>query len=318
MTQPLAKLKMVGGSANPDLARRVAADLKCPQVSRTIERFPDGELHVQLDESIRGDDVYVLQSIGPPVNDSLVELLLLGDAARRAGAERITAVVPYLAYARQERRKHGREAVASRLMADLVGASGLGRVVTIDVHNQAIEGFFGIPFDALTATGLLADAAKSEIPPNAVVVAPDLGAVKLADRYARLLDLPVVVVHKARISGEEVVVNMVTGHVGGRAPVIVDDMISTGGTVRAAARALMDAGCVPEIRVIATHGPLAPALTEQRLLELPLVGLWTTDTLAPPSGLKLTMQVVTVAPLIARAIAALHTNQSLAELVARQ
>ena len=225
------------GSGGLSLAGAVAGQLELQLGKRDLERFPDGECHVRVLESVRGQDVYFVVSTGPPVEANLVELLLLSDACRRAGAARLTAVIPYFGYARQDRRASGRESVGARLIADLLEAGGLDRVVTIDLHSPALEGFFSLPIEHLTAVPLLAEAlGHSGVGANGVVVAPDLGAARLADRYAKLLELPVAIVHKTRISGREVAVHGVSGDVEGRQPLIVDDMISTGGTIEAAAR----------------------------------------------------------------------------------
>jgi ribose-phosphate pyrophosphokinase len=191
-------LTILSGSANQPLATRVAERLgpwPC-----LIERFPDGELHVAVQASVRGRDVYLLQPTGPPVHDHLLELLLLADACRRAGAARLTAVVPYVGYARQDRRAGGREAVGARLVATLIGASGLQRVVAVDLHSPALEGVFDVPLEHLSAVPLLAEAVRPALADDAVVVAPDLGAAKRAERYAGRLGRPVAIVHKARLS----------------------------------------------------------------------------------------------------------------------
>ncbi|HTR21499.1 MAG TPA: ribose-phosphate diphosphokinase, partial [Gemmatimonadales bacterium] len=222
---------LIAGSANPQLATAVSTAAGAPLARTAIHRFPDGELHVALGDSVRGQDVYLLQPTSPPVETHAFELMLLADAARRAGAARITGIVPYLGYARQDRRAGGREALGARVMADLLG-SGLERVVAVDLHMPALEGFFSVPIEHLTALGVLVERlALPEVNERGVVVAPDLGAARLADRYARALELPVAMVLKTRLGGTEVVARGVTGDVRGRVPVIVDDMISTGATV---------------------------------------------------------------------------------------
>ncbi len=309
-------LHVFSGTANVPLAEAVAARLGLRLGDRLLEHFPDGEMQVQVRESVRGDDVYVVQPTGPPVGEHLLELLLLADACRRAGADHITAVVPYFGYARQDRRASGREPVGARVVADLLRAAGLDRVVAVDLHSPALEGFFSLPLEHLTAVPLLAESLRhSGVGVSGVVVAPDLGAARLADRYARLLDLPVAIVHKTRVSGREVSVHGVSGNVEGRQPLIVDDMISTGGTIEAASRALAAAGSLPAAAVAATHG-LFVSGAEERLAAVGARRVIVTDSVAPPPGLRLKLEVVSVAPMLARAIQHLHEDRSLADLVA--
>jgi ribose-phosphate pyrophosphokinase len=247
----------------------------------------------------------------------LIELLLLGDACRRAGAARVTAVIPYFGYARQDRRASGREPVSARLVADLLQTGGFDRVVAVDLHTTALEGFFAIPLEHLTVVPLLAEAARTGLAPHSVVVAPDLGAVKLAERYGALLLQPVAFVHKTRLSGTEVRAGAVIGDVRDRAPVIVDDMISTGGTIAAAVGALLEAGAVPDVSVVATHALLVgPAL--QRLAALPLRRLIATDTVIPQAGPAVPLEVASVAPLLAEAVDHLHHGRSLRGLLLHQ
>jgi ribose-phosphate pyrophosphokinase len=268
---------------------------------------------VAVGESVRGRDVYVVQPTAPPVESRILELLLLADACRRAGAARLTAEVPYFGYARQDRRAQGREPVAARLVSDLLPVAGVQRVIAVDLHSNALEGVTGIPLEHLSAVRLLAGAAGPVAAANAVVVAPDLGAAKLADRYARALHVPVALVHKARLSGAEVMVRGLTGDVRGRRPVIVDDMITTGATVAAAIGSLVAAGSAPGVTVIATHAVLVDDAVE-RLRHAGVERLVVTDSVAQ-SGLPGWVQTVTLAPLLAEAIGRLHGNESLAPLI---
>jgi ribose-phosphate pyrophosphokinase len=308
---------LFAGSANVLLAEAIAAELGTSQGALNVDRFPDGELHVAIRQSVRGHDVYLIQPTSPPVERHLLELLLLADAAHRAGAAHLTAVIPYLGYARQDRRASGREAVGARLVAELLGAGGLlQRIVAVDVHSPSIEGFFGVPLEHLSAVPLLVESVHNHVTENSVIVAPDLGASKLAERYARPLGLPVAIVHKSRLSGSEVSVRSITGNVRGRAPIIVDDMISTGGTVEAAIEVLLVAGCEPEITVAASHGLfVGPAV--ERLKIGPLKRIVITDSVRTPKGLELPLEVVSLAPLLARAVDCLHNDRSLGDLLAR-
>lgn len=310
------KLAVLSGSANAPLARAVASELGVAPVDRESESFPDGERHVEILSSVRGADVYVVQPTGPPVADNLLELLLLADACRRAGASRLTAVVSYFGYARQERRARGREPIAARLVADLVAAAGFDRIVALDLHDPALEGFMPIPVEHLTATKLLAEAARPLVGEQAVVVGPDLGATKLAERFATMWAKPVAVVHKLRSSGEKVRALRVIGDVAGKAPVIVDDMISTAGTVVACAEALERAGCVKPMVVVATHGLLVGEALE-RLRGLELRALFVTDSLAVDvaKARGLPLRTVSVAKLLAEAISRMNREESLRELL---
>jgi ribose-phosphate pyrophosphokinase len=307
---------ILSGSGGLPLAGAVAGQLGLQLGKRDLDRFPDGECHVRVLESVRGHDVYLVVSTGPPVEANLVELLLLADACRRAGAARLTAVIPYFGYARQDRRASGRESVGARVIADLLEAGDLDRVVAIDLHSPALEGFFSMPLEHLTAVPLLAQALRhSGVGAGGVVVAPDLGAARLADRYAKLLELPVAIVHKTRLSGREVTTHGVSGDVEGRQPLIVDDMISTGGTIEAAAKSLAAAGSLPVAAIAATHG-LFVAGAEERLAAVNARRVIVTDSVAAPPGLRLPLEVVSIAPILARAIQHLHEDRSLADLVA--
>lgn len=307
-------LTLLAGSANPALATKVAARVGQPLGGRDLDVFPDGELHVAVHDSVRGHDVYLLQPTPHPVERHLFELLMLADACRRAGAARVTAVVPYFAYARQDRRASGREAVGARVVTDLFGTGSFTRVVAIDLHTAALEGFFTTPLEHLTALPVLVDAIRGDRPANGVVVAPDAGAGKLAEHYARLLHLPMAVVQKVRRSGAEVEAQGVTGDVRQRVPVIVDDMISTGGTIAAAASALLAAGCEPDMTVVATHG-LFVGEAPRRLAALRLRRLIVTDSVAVPELPGLPLRVASVDGLLAEAIVRLHHDRSLADLL---
>src|SRR5919112_2293470 len=247
--------KIFAGSANEPLAEAVAARLDLHLGSREVHVFPDGELQAELRESVRGEDIYFVQPTSPPAEKHLLELLLLADASYRAGAARLTAVIPYFGYARQDRRASGREAVGARLVAGLLESGGLfERVVAVDLHTAAIERFFGILLEHLSAMPMLVESIRPHAGTDAVVVAPDMGAAELAGRYAESLELPVAIVHKARLGGSEVSAGSITGEVRGRMPIIVDDIIDTGGTTRAAVEAVLEAGWEPQVTAVASHG----------------------------------------------------------------
>jgi ribose-phosphate pyrophosphokinase len=287
-----------GGTANPRLAEAVAREMGVPLGACGTERFPDGELTVRLEESVRAKEVFVVQPTSPPVNDHLVELLAFADAARRSAAGRVTAVVPYFGYARADRRNQRREPITASLVAHLVQAAGIEHVVTVDLHTPQIEGFFSIPVDSLSAVCALAADLRGRIEPGTVVVSPDAGRVKLATEYARELDAPLAVLHKRRQSGSETEVTQLVGEVEGRPCLLVDDMVSTGGTLVASVRALRDAGAT-EFRVAATHGLfLRDALA--RLADEGVAEVLVTDTVPPPPGADVAcLRVASVAAPIA-------------------
>lgn len=307
-------LRIVSGSANPMLAHGVAAELDAAPGEGPLERFPDGELRPAVGD-VRGDDVYVVQPTGPPVNDNLVELALLIDACRRAGAERITAVLPYLGYARQDRRTGTGQPIGARVSMEVLAAVGADRAVVLDPHNPAIEAMSPVPVDVLTALPDLAGTLRPLVPPGAVIVAPDLGAVQLAERCAALLDGTVAVVRKARRSGTEVVAADLVGEVAGRRTAVVDDMISTGGTVEAAVQLLRTRGADPEIVVAALHGVLAGDCIE-RLADLRLERLLLTDSVTPVDTTPVPSEVHRLAPLLAEAVGRMHRDEPLDGLLA--
>ena len=308
------------GSAVPALGAEIARLLGVAPQPRRIERFPDGELYVQLAQSVRGRDAYVIQSTCAPVNDHLFELLLLLDTLHRASAARLTAIIPYYGYARQERKSSGREPISAKLVANLLVAAGADRIVSVDLHSPAIQGFFDIGMDHLTAVPLLADYLKARIPANSVLVSPDTGGVKRVDIFARLLDLPLAILHKRRTTPHEVEIAAVVGDVRDKCPILVDDIIATGGTIRHAVDTLIKEGARPEARVVATHGVLAGDAL--RLLDHPAIReIVVTDTIPIAPELRRglpTLHVVSVAELLANAIARLHSGHSLSELFPRE
>lgn len=306
-------LTLFAGSSNPALAAAIAQVIGTPLGACLSQQFPDGERHVELKESVRDHDVFIIQSTSSPVAEHLLELLFLADACRRAGAGRLTAVVPYYGYARQDRRAAGRESIGARIIADVIAVSGIGRVVVTDLHTPASEAFFSVPVEHVSAVGLLAKKLGT-VPANAIVVAPDLGAVRLAEQYAKLLDRPVATVHKARLGPEAVEVRQLVGDVRGRTPIIVDDMVSTGHTVAAAGRALLTAGCAPDITVVVSHGLFVSGI-DRVLAGLPIGRIVTTDTVAQRADLPLPITIASVAPLLAEVIAHLHRGESLNEML---
>lgn len=298
---------LLAGTSHPALAAELATALGVALSRCTIERFPDGECDVDLHDSVRGAEVFVLQSLHAPVGEHLLELSLIADACYRSGASSVTAVVPYLGYARQDRRDAGREPLGARVIADLLGASHLERLICLDLHSRAVEGCFPLPVEHASAIPALTEHLKTVLPTNAVVVSPDLGAVKRAEAFARPLGLPVAVVHKQRLSGAEVKAQGVVGEVRGKHPVLVDDMISTGGTLVAAAQAVLDEGAEGPVTVVASHG-LFVGPANERLSKVPLARVVVSDSVPRPPGLTFPLERVSCAPVLAAVIQRLLTR----------
>lgn len=308
-------LHIVSGTANSPLAEAIAAGARIRPTPCSVERFPDGELRPTV-QSGRGADLYVVQPTGPVVNENVVELMLLLDAARRAGAARVTAVVPYFGYARQDRRSRTGQAVGARVIIDALSNAGADRLLVVDPHTPALEAMCDVPVEMLTAVPGMATRLASSISSETVVVAPDLGAVKLAEHYAALLHASVAVVRKTRQSGSSVRAEELVGAVEGRAAIVVDDMISTGGTIEAAVRTLLDHGASPGIVVAATHGlMIGPAV--EKLAALPLQRLLVTDSVPQETPAPLPREVHSLAPLLAEAIGRLHRDESVDDLLIR-
>ena len=289
------------GTANPELAIAIARHLGVSAGACTIDRFPDGEVAVQLLESVRRREVFLVQSTAPPVNDRLIELLALADACRRAVAARITAVMPYFGYGRADKRVGRRESIMARVVADLLQAVGVDHIVTVDLHTPQIEGFFHAPVDGLTAVPTLCQAIRRHLARDVVVVSPDVGRMRVASRYARCLGVPVIVLHKQRTGSAETELTHVVGQVSDRACLIVDDMISTGSTIAASVNALLAAGARPEITIAATHALFVEDACNK--LSHPAVqDVFVTDTV-PACGREWPkLHVITLAPLIAGAL----------------
>lgn len=316
-----------GGTANPPLAERIAQHLGIALGTRTIQRFPDGEVAVWLGESVRRKEVFIVQSTSPPVDNHLMELLAFVDACRRSAAARITAIIPYFGYARSDKRHGRREPITARMVADLLEAVGVSQVITVDLHAAQIEGFFHVPVDNLTAVPTLCEALHDRLSPDTLVVSPDVGRVRTATEYAHKLGTPVIVLHKQRESGTVTSVTHVVGDVRDRPCLIVDDMISTGGTIATSVQALLAAGARPDITVAATHALLLEGAREK--LSHPAIRIvYVTDTVALPTSAEPVpgavpgdtvspwpqLQVISLAPLLAEAIRRLLANGSLSDL----
>ncbi|MDD7942437.1 ribose-phosphate pyrophosphokinase [Actinomycetospora lutea] len=294
---------MIAGRAGATTATGVAHGLGIEPAPCAVEEFPDGELRPRVGSMI-GDDVYVVAPTGPPTSSAVVELLLLLDACRRSGAARVSAVVPYFAYARQDRRGSAGEALGARVIADVLEAAGAQRVLVVDPHTTALEAMFSVPVETVTAVPTLLDAVAGDLATQSVVVAPDLGAAKLAQRVGSRLSIGVAVVRKTRTSGRTVEATEVVGDVADRAVLLVDDMVSTGATLETATRVVLAHGARPDVSVLATHGLfVGDALA--RLDALPLRRVVVADTV-PVTVDRSWISVRSIAPVLAEAISRLH------------
>lgn len=307
-------MKVFCGTANRPLGEDVAAELGFPLGRVTIRRFEDGEIYARFEESVRGADAFVIQPTCPPVNENLMELLVMVDALRRASAGRITAVMPYYGYARQDKKHAPREPITGRLVADLLQSAGVNRVLALDLDADQIEGFFDIPVDHLRALPLFAEYLAAKELARAVVVAPDDGAVKVAYRLAERLQLPLAVVFQRRLSAGLKHAVQVVGDVEDRVPILVDRIVSTAGTVCAALDVLREHGARPEAYVCATHavltGGAVPALARSDIREI----AFTNSVPIPPEKRLAKARVLSAAPLLARAMRNIHLNESVSTL----
>lgn len=305
-------LQILSGSANRELAEETARLLHHEMGRMVIERFADTESYVRVLSSVRGEDVFIIQSVSPPVNDNLIELMLTIDALRRSSAGRITAVLPYLAYARQERKARGREPISAKVVADMLTGVGAHRVILIDIHAAAMQGFFNIPVDALTLVPTLTSYLKSRQLDNIVIVSPDVGRAKMAEKFSEALDVPLILMHKRR-DGATVRTTHVVGDVRGKRPIIVDDIIA-GGSVLSQVEPLLDAGALPEIRLAIIH-PVLVGDCLQRLADPRIVELITTNSVHVPVEKRMPkLTILSAAPLVAEAIRRTHANESVSPL----
>ncbi|MEO1128355.1 MAG: ribose-phosphate pyrophosphokinase [Planctomycetota bacterium] len=309
------ELKVFAGRHAIDLAERVCEHLEIPLGSARTEVFPDGELIVHTEEDVRGRDCFVILSTCDPVNDNLMELLIFADSLRRASARRITAVVPYFGYARQDRKERGRTPITAKLTANLITTAGYTRVLALDLHAAQIQGFFDLPVDHLTA-GAIFHRHFSESPlEDLVVVSPDVGNVKVANQYAALLGGELAIIHKKRLSSDSVQSSTIIGDVQGRTVLMVDDMISTGSTICEAAT-LLKANGAGRILVAATHAVLVGNALE-KLAASPISELVVTNSIPPGDRfepMKDRVKVLCVGKLFADAISHIHHNKSVSAL----
>ena len=314
---PYGELMLLSGTGHPELSEKIAREIGIPLAKMEITRFADGEFDVKIHESVRGHDVFLIQPTCQPVSDNLVQLFVTLDALRRASAARITAVIPYYGYQRKEKKTAPRDPISAKLMANIIELAGASRVIAVDLHAEAIQGFFDVPVDALTATKILARRVRERHVSDVVVVSPDTGGALRARRLGAILGVPIAIIDKPRPRDDAVEVVHVVGDVAGRHAVIVDDLISTGGTLVSASEALRAQGATG-VDVVVTHGVLSEGALE-RLHAAPIDEICITDTIPLPDARRAfdnhpKLRVLSVAPLIAEAIVRVHEGRSVSEL----
>jgi ribose-phosphate pyrophosphokinase len=310
-----ADIKLVAGNSNRALAEAIGAYLSLPLAKAQVRRFADMEIFVEIQENVRGQDVFIIQSTSFPTNDHLMELLIISDALRRASAKRITAVIPYFGYARQDRKAGPRTPISAKLVANLITQSGVDRVLTVDLHAGQIQGFFDIPTDNLFAAPLMARDIKEHLDTsNTMIVSPDVGGVVRARALAKRIDAPLAIVDKRRErAGESEVMNII-GDVSGRSCILVDDIVDSGGTLCNAAEALLANGA-KEVYAYITHGVLSGGAVA-RIASSKLKELVLTDSIQPTEAVKVAknIRVISVATLLGEAIGRTATESSVSSL----
>jgi ribose-phosphate pyrophosphokinase len=314
LSMGFGEVKVFSGSAHPELAREIAGFLSVPIGQSRLRRFPDSEVSFQIDENIRGTDVFIVQPTSTPVDEHLIELLIMIDAFKRSSAARITAVIPYYGYARQDRKDKPRVPISAKLVANLISAAGTNRVLTMDLHKAQIQGFFDIPVDHLFAAPVIIDYLSRLEYPDLTIVSPDAGGAERARAYAKRLDAELAIIDKRRTDDGTAEVMNVVGDVGGRTCIIQDDIIDTAGTITKAAHALREAGAA-RVFACAVHGVLSgPAI--DRIERAPIDQLIITNTIAL-SGERARcpkIKVLSVARLLGQAIRSIHEETSVSSL----
>ncbi|HYR48320.1 MAG TPA: ribose-phosphate pyrophosphokinase [Candidatus Polarisedimenticolia bacterium] len=310
---PWGELKLLAGSANPALAEKISAGLSVPLTDTRLRRFADGEINVKIEDSMRGHDVFVIQPTCPPVNEHLMELFIILDALRRASAGRVTAVIPYYGYARKERKTQPREPISAKLVANFITLAGADRLLLLDLHAEAIEGFFDVPTDHLSPFRIFADYLRALNLHNLTVVAPDAGGGRRAEAVANVLQAPIAFGYKRRPEEDQAEVIAVSGDVKGRDCVVVEDIITTGGTISKLAQSLRSQGA-HRVLIAATH-PVLTGDAVERLKKAQIDEIIVTDSVPiAPERLGPPITVLSVAPLLAEAIIRVHENRSVSEL----
>ena len=309
------RLVIFGGTASTELATKICDYLKIKRGRATVSRFPDGETLVKIDDDVRGKDCFLVQSTSPPVNDNLIELLIFIDCLRRASAQRITAVIPYYGYARQDRKSEGRTPITAKLVANVVAKAGADRVLAMNLHADQIQGFFDIPVDHLTAAPVLAKHFLGRNLHDAVLVSPDVGNIKFGSDFAARMGQELAVVHKRRLSGDSTVAVNIIGDVKGKKVMMFDDMIATGGTVCETARLVRERGA-KAVFVAATHPVFSgPAIDRLSGAELDEIVVTDTIPVAPAVRARLkNLTILSVADLVGEAIQRIHEHRSVSAL----
>lgn len=304
-------LRIFTGSAHRELAEEITQILGLTLGRATTRKLPDSETHVMIDEVVRDQDVFFIQPCSAPVNEHLMELILYLDAFRRASVHRVSLVIPYFPYARQERMAQGREAISARVVANMVEWMGVQRVMYVDIHNRAIQGFFNIPVDPLSAMQLLADYFRKPEFENAAIVSPDVGRASMAGQYAELLNLPLVVMQKRRTSFSSTETTHVVGDIEGRRPIVIDDVVA-GGSVLKQLDALYDAGAVGKTIFSITHAVLLPTALQRLDEDERIEKLVVTNTIhVPPEKRHPKVEVLSIAPLLAEIISKIYRGESI-------
>jgi ribose-phosphate pyrophosphokinase len=308
-------LRIFSGNAHPALAQEIANILNVPMGKSTTTIFPDSETHVTIDEVVREQDIFIVQPCSAPVNQHLMELLLYVDAFRRASAHSVSVLIPYFPYARQDRMAKGREAISARVVANLLETMGADRVIYVDIHNPAIQGFFNIPVDPLTAIPVLASYFKHERFKNSVIVSPDVGRAGVAGKYAELTNLPLVVMHKRRTSPTEAHTTHVVGDISGKRPIVIDDLMASGSVLKQI-DALYTAGAVGKAYFSVTHPVLLPSAIKILNADERIEKLVVTNTInIPPEKHSPKLEIVSIAPLLAQIIERIYHGISISDLL---
>lgn len=314
MTEMQKSLAVFTGSVNPELAQEVAGEIGIELGKVRLETFSNGEIYARYLESVRGADVFILQSVAGDVNDALMELLIMTDAAKRASARTVTAVIAHYGYSRQDRKAASREPITAKLVANLLTVAGVDRTVTIDLHQGQIQGFFDTPVNHLTALPVLADYFKNKIldRDRLCIVSPDVGRAKEAKMFSDLMEADLAIMHKGRPGHNQAEITALIGDVTDKICIINDDMIDTAGTLAAAVNTLKAQGA-DSVYVCATH-PIFSGPAYERIAEMPVEEVVVCNTIPVPERLDGKIQVVSIAPLIAHAITNVYTNGSVSEL----
>lgn len=306
-------LKLFHGNSNPELARKIAAHLHIPTGKAVVDRFPNGEIRILLAESVRGCDVFIIQSTSPPVNENLMELMLMIDALKRSSAASITAVIPYFGYSKQEKRKSGREPISAKVVADMLSVAGINRIITVDLHAAQIEGFFNIPADNLPTVRFFSDYILKKKLSNFVIVSPDAGRISTARRYGEILGANIAIIDKYRPGYKSAKAMHVIGDVRDKNALIIDDFIDTGGSMVEAIKTVRENGA-KDTYICVTHSLLTPPAVE-RLSSVNVKEIITSDTVAiPREKLLPNMKIASIAPLLAEVIKRIDRRQSVSSL----